>query len=654
MSRDALALVPLPSLGGVEGRCHHKANEVIATGDPDRACVCVDDPPRNTVALVDVPSGRVVAESSLQRAPAPPREGVDLSDPRWRVRVCDYDADGDVRWTLSWIDPATATVLATVERPHLAFQDDIATLDHDTVLIKDTWFRREGAKLVEVRPLAKAVDGSTAAPVIDRARGVVWFAVAREAGWRQHVTLVRAHIARGTAARRKLELSWAHRIIPSEGESVWVVHHEGMIRVRGSDLAALDRHPFPSDLELVACAAEGSALVFLDFTNERLVTVGETLAPDAPLRGVGDHVARDGSHAFFLRDQVLWRVDLRTGRRQSFQVGHDRRVEAVAFSPRGDHILSADADGRAIVWNLDAPEPRVSFETAPEARGVAFTPDGRGALITSARRATIRERDVDVAETLHAFDLSTQTERASVRLPLLSVGLRCSPDGAWAVPAFGAGRASFAWFDVARGALREIGLPSPPRRDDVRDETGAPPFADRSSPVEWKRHWCAGFAPDGSLVVVHTISGENVHPPFVAITRIDPKAAAVRSTRAMRRPLSLIPGACLSTDGTMVALRLYERLIVVDLEEERAVWHVDCHQGGGWSLWGGRTSLGREVLAYVDEWRGLTVVRLRDGASQRVDEPAAPFTALALSPDEREVAAGLADGRVMRWRVDVE
>lgn len=534
---DAPALSPLAPLGDVAGRYPKHAVEVIATGDPDRACLRVDDPPHHRVMLVDVPRGRVLAEDSLRQVPAPPPEGVRLGDPRWRVRTCNYGPNGDVRWLLAWIDPASARVLATVDRPHHAFDRDVVVRDDEVVLIGNTWHARDGGRLVAQGPAAKAVDDAA-------------------------------------------------------------------------------------------------------------------IAPDAPWTGVGDHVARDGSHGFVLRDQVLWRVDLRTGRRESFQVGHGRRVEAVAYAPRSDRLASVATDGEALVWRLDDATPDAALEAAPDARGVVFAVDGRALMVLSAQRVPTGGGPVDVAARLRAFDLAAGAERARVELAAPSSDLVGSPDGAWAVPAFGLGGETFAWFDVARGAVMELRLPAPKPPDAAPDPPGEAPLFNRDPPLDDAPPWCAGFAPDGALVLLHTLGTARSHPPRVALTAIDPAAGSVRSTRVLRRPVTLARGTRLSVDGARLALRQHERIAVVDLATERSAWHADVRAGGGWSLWGGVTRLGHAVLAYRDEWGGLTVARLDRKALRRVEAPSAEITALALSADEREVAAGLADGRVLRWRTD--
>ncbi|MFO0606482.1 MAG: hypothetical protein U0324_25140 [Polyangiales bacterium] len=184
---SAPALSPLAPLGAVAGRYPRHAVEVIATGDPDRACLRVDDPPHHRVMLVDVPRGLVLAEDSLRQAPAPPPAGVRLGDPRWRVRTCNYGPDGDVRWLLAWIDPASARVLATVDRPHHAFDRDVVVRDDEVVLIGNTWHARDGGRLVAQGPAAKAVDDDALAPALDRAGP-------REAG------ALAAHLPRGPGA----------------------------------------------------------------------------------------------------------------------------------------------------------------------------------------------------------------------------------------------------------------------------------------------------------------------------------------------------------------------------------------------------------------------------------------------------------------------
>ena len=96
-----------------------------------------------------------------------------------------------------------------------------------------------------------------------------------------------------------------------------------------------------------------------------------------------DAMALGGSRAYGNRGDILL-FDPRTGRRTMVlgkaEDGHQRDLTALAFSPNGQRLASADYDGRVLVWNRDPATGQWSpqeIQPSDEDAGRGLPPDAR-------------------------------------------------------------------------------------------------------------------------------------------------------------------------------------------------------------------------------------------------------------------------------------
>jgi len=97
--------------------------------------------------------------------------------------------------------------------------------------------------------------------------------------------------------------------------------------------------------------------------------VSVVYSPDGSLLAAGDSGWGDESPV------RLW--DPSSGALQKTLVGHSTDVDAMAFSPNGQVLVSGDWDGSARLWDLATGEQLQVLQAGSYITGVAFRPDGR-------------------------------------------------------------------------------------------------------------------------------------------------------------------------------------------------------------------------------------------------------------------------------------
>ena len=125
------------------------------------------------------------------------------------------------------------------------------------------------------------------------------------------------------------------------------------------------------------------------------------------------------------RDQTVrtWRVN--NGKPRSTWFGHGGRVWSIAFAAGGETLASASLDGTIRFWDVLTGRQVTQLERTPEARAIAFTPEGQLLISTGAKPAVQIAQLGDKAALLPPGpELKKQLARGKLRLD----GLRLVDD----------------------------------------------------------------------------------------------------------------------------------------------------------------------------------------------------------------------------------
>jgi len=117
------------------------------------------------------------------------------------------------------------------------------------------------------------------------------------------------------------------------------------------------------------------------------------------------------------RDQAVrtWRVS--NGKSRSVWLGHGARVWSIAFAPDGETLASASMDGTIRFWDVATGRQVAQLERQPEARAIAFTPEGQLLVSTGPKPAIQISELGDKTQLLSpGAELARQLERDKLRL----------------------------------------------------------------------------------------------------------------------------------------------------------------------------------------------------------------------------------------------
>ena len=86
---------------------------------------------------------------------------------------------------------------------------------------------------------------------------------------------------------------------------------------------------------------------------------------------------------------ILWDVTRKLCANQSFEM-HNGPIRAMAFSPDGNRLVTAGADGLVVHWNVAQGQPVESLAARISHNTLAYSPDGRFIVVGSENGAMIR------------------------------------------------------------------------------------------------------------------------------------------------------------------------------------------------------------------------------------------------------------------------
>jgi WD40 repeat protein len=171
---------------------------------------------------------------------------------------------------------------------------------------------------------------------------------------------------------------------------------------------------FSLDGKLLGAAGDDRVIRVFDLKTSRVVTRMDG-SPDAVLSiAFSPHASILASAGL---DQAVrtWRVS--NGKLRSTWVGHGGRVWSIAFAPDGETLASASLDGTIRFWDVATGRQVTELDRTPEARAIAFTPEGQH-LISTAQKPAVQISELgDKAQLLApGAELKKQLARGKLRM----------------------------------------------------------------------------------------------------------------------------------------------------------------------------------------------------------------------------------------------
>ena len=141
---------------------------------------------------------------------------------------------------------------------------------------------------------------------------------------------------------------------------------------------------FSADGKLIAAAGEDRTIRIWETKNFRLQHKIEGSSDAVLALAFSPHASIIAAAG---RDQAIrtWRVS--NGKPRSVWLGHGARIWSIAFAPDGETVASASLDGTLRLWDVATGRQVAQLERQPEARSIAFTPEGQMLVSTGQRPA---------------------------------------------------------------------------------------------------------------------------------------------------------------------------------------------------------------------------------------------------------------------------
>ncbi len=159
---------------------------------------------------------------------------------------------------------------------------------------------------------------------------------------------------------------------------VWnIISGKEMTPLVGHENAVEDLRSSADGKTLISASADGTIRFWDLYTGDLLKTLGDTdgsMISSIALSSDGKYLV--SGHYYQEFTVKLW--NLATGKLIKIYDGHQGGVTAVDFSPNGDYIASAGADGSVKLWDVKSGNRVVARYDLPHSPDwVAVTPDGR-------------------------------------------------------------------------------------------------------------------------------------------------------------------------------------------------------------------------------------------------------------------------------------